>query len=156
MLKSRLKARSSSSKKLSFSFSDGHFLHSRIRFVGKTSSTSKSGAVKDVPPRRRLWPQRRTSTTTTDTITKTASVIQADEAANLDTDTTGKCPFKHGTVYGTFSSLVPTATLLVLNAFLTMTNHSFVFVHKSQHVHTLDMSTATQRRESAQMVADLK
>lgn len=101
---SRLKARSSSSKKLSFSFSDGH-LHSRIRFAGKTSSTSKSGAGKDVPPR--LWPQRRTSTTTTDTAAKTASVIEADEA-NFDTDTTGKCPFKHGTVYGTFSSSFPT------------------------------------------------
>jgi hypothetical protein len=96
-------------KKLSFSFSDGH-LHSRIRHTGKMSSNS--GAVKDVPPR--LWPQRRTSTTTIDTDVETASVIKAGEA-NSDTDTdadTGKCPFKHGTVYG--ESSFPTSTLTYL------------------------------------------
>ncbi len=138
-------------KKLSFSFSDGH-LHSRIRLTGKMSSNSGAVKVKDVPPR--LWPQRRTSTTTIDTDVETASVIKADEA-NFDTDTeadTGKCPFKHGTVYG--ESSFP--ALLVLNVFITMINHSFVFVHKYQHVRTLDTFTATRRRESAQIIADLK
>lgn len=117
---SRLKARRSSSKKLSFSFPDGH-LHSRIRFAGKTSSKSESGAgaVKD-----HLWPRRRTSTTTIDTVVETASVIRLDNPDTTDADT-GKCPFKHGTVYG--ESSFP--TLLVLNVFITMINHSFVFVH---------------------------
>lgn len=110
---SRLKARSPSSmtmkKKLSFSFSDGH-LHSRIRLRHTGKMSSNSGAVKDVPPR--LWPQRRTSTIDTDV--ETASVIKAGEA-NSDTDTdadTGKCPFKHGTVYG--ESSFPTSTLTYL------------------------------------------
>lgn len=118
---SRLKARRSSSKKLSFSFLDGHS-HSRIRFAGKTSSKSESGAVKDVSPH--LWPRRRTSTTTIDTVVETASVIRLDNPDTTDADT-GKCPFKHGTVYG--ESSFP--TLPVLNVFMTMINHSFVLVH---------------------------
>lgn len=141
---SRLKARSSSSMtmKKKLSFSDHGYLNSRIP---------------------RLWPQRRTSNIDT-VIVETASVIEKasstkenKDESNPDTDTeadTGKCPFKHGTVYG--ESSFPTLTLLVLNVFITMINHSFVFVHKYQHVRTLDTFTATRRRESAQMVADLK
>lgn len=83
--------------KKKLSFSDHGYLNSRIP---------------------RLWPQRRTSNIDT-VIVETASVIEKasstkenKDESNPDTDTdTGKCPFKHGTVYG--ESSFP--TLLVLN-----------------------------------------